>query len=45
MATLRPPVQKAIDGLMSLPTDIAPQFVTADALAGGKAPRKMAKKK
>src|SRR4051812_37558750 len=45
MATLRPPVQKAIEGLMSLPTDIAPQFVTADALAGGKAPRKMAKKK
>jgi hypothetical protein len=45
MATLRPPVQKAIDGLTSLPTDIAPQFVTADAMIGGKAPRKVSRKK
>jgi len=45
MVTLRPPVQKAIEGLTSLPTDIAPQFVTADAIAGGKAPRKVARKK
>jgi hypothetical protein len=45
MATLRPPVQKAIDGLTSLPTDIAPQFVTADALAGGKGPREVSRKK
>jgi len=37
MATLRPPVQKAIEGLTSLPTDIAPQFVTDDALVAGKA--------
>jgi len=46
MATLRPPVQKAIDGLTSLPTDIAPHFVTADALAASsKAPAKSVKKK
>src|SRR5438105_1278976 len=32
MAKLSPPVQKAIEGLTSLPTDIAPQFVTADAM-------------
>jgi hypothetical protein len=45
MATLRPPVQKAIEGLTSLPTDIAPQFVTAEAMVGGKAPRKVPRKK
>ena len=43
MATLRPPVQKAIEGLAAVPTDIAPQFVTADAM--GRAPAKIAKKK
>jgi hypothetical protein len=32
-ATLRPEVARAIDGLAALPTDIEPQFVTADQLA------------
>jgi hypothetical protein len=32
-ATLHPAVQKAIDGMKDIPTDIAPRFVTADALA------------
>jgi hypothetical protein len=45
MANLRPPVQKAIDGLASLPTDIEPRFVTADAVASAKPAPKAAKKK
>jgi hypothetical protein len=45
MANLRPPVQKAIDGLASLPTDIEPRFVTADAMASAKPAPKAAKKK
>jgi hypothetical protein len=45
MAKLSPPVQKAIEGLTSLPTDIAPQFVTADAMVGGKMARKVTRKK
>jgi hypothetical protein len=46
MAVLRAPVKKAIDALTSLPTDIEPRFVTADALtASSKAPAKIAKKK
>ena len=32
-ATLHPAVQKAIDGMKDIPADIAPRFVTADALA------------
>ncbi len=44
-ATLPASVKKAIDGLTSVPTDIAPIFVTADALSAGKAPAKAAKKK
>ena len=32
MMVVRPEVQKALDGLKSLPTDIEPKFVTADAL-------------
>jgi len=43
MAVLRPPVQKAIDGLAALPTDIGAHFVTADALMAAK-PAKAAKK-
>jgi len=50
MAKLRPEVQKAIDGLASVPTDIEPRFVSADSLAGGRTdlrsvPRKATKKK
>lgn len=45
MATLRPPVQKAIDSLTALPTDIEPRFVTADALTAEKSAVKAAKKK
>ncbi len=33
MMTVRPEVQKALDRLKSLPTDIEPVFITADALA------------
>jgi hypothetical protein len=32
MGVVRPPVQKALDKLRSIPVDIEPQFVTADEL-------------
>jgi hypothetical protein len=35
---IRPEVQRALDRLKSLPTDIEPVFVTADAITGQKAP-------
>src|SRR5262249_43425784 len=35
MMVVRPEVQKALDRLKSVPTDIAPQFVTADKLVKG----------
>jgi len=35
---MRPPVKNALERLKSLPTDIEPIFVTADALAGGHPP-------
>ena len=35
---IRPEVQRALDRLKSLPTDIEPIFVTADAITGEKAP-------
>lgn len=38
LAVIRPEVQAALDRLHSLPTDIEPIFVTADSLAGGRAP-------
>src|SRR5215467_7032512 len=34
LSVIRPEVQKALDSLKSLPTDIEPIFVTADALTG-----------
>jgi hypothetical protein len=34
LAVIRPETQKALDKLKDVPTDIAPQFVTADELAG-----------
>lgn len=34
MMVIRPDVQKALDGLKALPTDIEPLFVTADTLTG-----------
>jgi hypothetical protein len=34
MMTVRPEVQKALERLKSVPTDIAPEFVTADKLTG-----------
>jgi hypothetical protein len=43
MMVLRPEVQKALERLKGVPTDIEPQFVTADKLAG--APAAKAKKK
>jgi hypothetical protein len=46
MMVLRPEVQKALQRLKGVPTDIEPVFVTADKLAGTKAPSsKTAKKK
>ena len=39
MMVIRPDVQKALDGLQALPTDIEPQFVTADALTGTEKPK------
>jgi hypothetical protein len=36
MMVIRPEVQKTLDRLQSLPTDIEPKFVTADALTGEK---------
>jgi hypothetical protein len=38
MSVIRPEVQKALDRLKSVPTDIEPIFVTADALTHEKAP-------
>jgi hypothetical protein len=43
MMVLRPEVQKALERLKGVPTDIEPQFVTADKLAA--APAAKAKKK
>jgi len=37
-SVVRPEVQRALDRLKSLPTDIEPVFVTADAITGEKAP-------
>jgi len=37
-STIRPAVQKALDRLKALPTDIEPIFVTADKLTGEKGP-------
>src|SRR6266853_1719648 len=46
MMLLRPEVQKALERLKSVPTDIEPQFVTADAITVGIVePRKPEKKK
>ncbi len=46
MMVLRPEVQKALERLKGVPTDIEPVFVTADKLAAAKAPSaKSAKKK
>lgn len=38
LSVVRPEVQKALDRLKSLPTDIEPIFVTADTLTGERAP-------
>ena len=38
LSVVRPEVQRGLDRLKSLPTDIQPIFVTAEALAGGKSP-------
>src|SRR5262249_60694552 len=38
LSVIRPEVQKALDRLKSLPTDIEPIFVTANALTGTKDP-------
>lgn len=38
LSVVRPDVQKALDSLKSLPTDIEPIFVTADALTGERSP-------
>jgi hypothetical protein len=46
MMVLRPEVQKALERLKGVPTDIEPVFVTAEALAPLKTPlTKAAKKK
>ena len=45
MMLLRPEVKKALERLKSVPTDIEPVFVTADALAPEKAPAKTGAKK
>jgi hypothetical protein len=45
MMMLRPEVKSALERLKSVPTDIAPVFVTADALAPEKAPAKATGKK
>jgi hypothetical protein len=44
MMVLRPEVQKALERLKGVPTDIEPQFVTADKLAGASAGRAASKK-
>jgi len=38
LAVIRPEVQKALDSLKSVPTDIEPIFVTADLLTGSRSP-------
>jgi hypothetical protein len=45
MMVLRPEVQKALERLKGVPTDIEPVFVTADALSPAKAPSTKAVKK
>jgi Peptidase family M49 len=45
MMVVRPEVQKALERLKSVPVDIEPKFVTANALAGGAAPAKTSTKK
>jgi Peptidase family M49 len=45
MMVLRPEVQKALERLKSVPTDIEPVFVTAEALAPEKVPAKSGSKK
>jgi hypothetical protein len=45
MMLLRPEVQKALERLKSVPTDIEPVFVTAESLAGPPSTTKKAKKK
>src|ERR1051325_1504802 len=45
MMVLRPEVQKALERLKGVPTDIEPVFATADKLAGAQAPAKATKKK
>jgi Peptidase family M49 len=42
MMVLRPEVQKALERLKQTPTDIEPEFVTADALAGSTKPAQAA---
>ena len=44
MMVLRPEVQKALERLKGVPTDIEPQFVTADKLAGASAGKPGSKK-
>jgi hypothetical protein len=39
MGVVRPAVQKALDRLLDVPTDIEPRFTTADALVAGSAGR------
>jgi len=45
MMVLRPEVQKALERLKGVATDIEPVFATADKLAGAQAPAKATKKK
>jgi Peptidase family M49 len=45
MMILRPEVQRALERLKSVPTDIEPKFVTADSLTGEKSPAKAGAKK
>jgi hypothetical protein len=44
MMVLRPEVQKALERLKGVPTDIEPQFITADKLAGASAGKAGSKK-
>jgi hypothetical protein len=45
MMVIRPEVQKALERLKSVPTDIGPKYVTADAMTGNSVPTKKAAKK
>jgi hypothetical protein len=45
LGVIRPEVQKALDGLQGIPTDIAPEFVTADEVAPAATAKKAAVKK